>query len=255
MTTPTTTDPAAERERWLAELLALVEALETAGDRLRRYPPPPPGGADGGRLAFLLGALDRLGVDADRVDPPGTRADLFRQRVRITTRSIEDRLQNVLEQVDHEARRLVAAGAQPAGRPRLIRTDDFDGGRSTMVHERHGPLALATVAVLPAGHWVRDLVPPSGLYGDGGTFGGALVLGRPQRGWDGYVLKPFYDSARSVEWTRLLRAEQDEQAEDRRRAKEAADEREKRELERDPAHRLKRVEAELAALKSRQGGG
>jgi hypothetical protein len=205
----TTPDPAAERERWLAELLGLVEALETAGDRLRRYPAPPPGGADSSRLAFLLDALDRLGVDADRCDPLGTRADLFRQRVLVATRSIEDRLGDVLGVVEQQVRQFVAAGAQPSGRPRLIRTADFDGGRSTMAHERHGPLALATVAMLPAGHWVRDLVPPSGLYDAGGALGGALVLGRPAHGWNDYVLKPFYDSAKSVEWTQLLRAEQE----------------------------------------------
>jgi hypothetical protein len=49
--------------------------------------------------------------------------------------------------------------------------------------------------------------------------------------------------------------EQDEAAESRRRWREAEAERERRELDRDPARRLVRVEAELAGLRAKQGGG
>jgi hypothetical protein len=159
----------------------------------------------------------QLSVPNRDLNPPQTLGEFLRQTLESSARDGGAYIQTLGHNLRAEIGGLLDAGAADAGRP-LVRTGDFpkDAVLFQEITQWDGttrPFVTGLVEQLPAGHWLRAVLPPEGFFVT--EYGPALVLGLGWREGAHGALHPqaWYDLGQSLELTRLWRRQQVERQE------------------------------------------
>jgi hypothetical protein len=234
-----------ELKDWADGVLAAVQGLEQAGQRLAELgSSPPPGGEPEGRLCVFNDLFRALNVQRAGYDGTDRRAAEMLARCPHVSELAASCLRRALVGALDEAARLLEGGARDEARPVLL-AGEF-GAALMMSRDGDGPKVLfGPVAALPAGHFARELLPEGDLYQVNGR--PCLVLGLNSQ--------KFFDAPAVAVLTRDWRRAQLREEDERRQVTEQDDRRAREHYHQQPETRLRTVEAELAELRRQMAGG